>query len=52
MGKRVGLGMNEFELKENKQLTEYVSRVVIYVHEFMYIYIYIYMYIYVFLYIY
>jgi len=26
MGKRVGLGMNEFELKENKQLTEYVVR--------------------------
>ena len=24
MGKRVGLGMNEMELKENKQLTEYV----------------------------
>lgn len=26
MGKRVGLGMNELELKENKQLSEYVVR--------------------------
>jgi len=26
MGKRVGLGMNEFELKENKQLSEYTVR--------------------------
>lgn len=26
MGKRVGLGMNEFELKENKQIDEYTVR--------------------------
>jgi len=26
MGKRVGLGMNEYELKENKQITDYVVK--------------------------
>ena len=26
MGQRVGLGMNELELKENTQLSEYVVR--------------------------